>query len=552
MRLGILAKTFVRPNLAETLDAVAAHGFDCVQFNFVSAGLPTMPEKIDARLLSATAGELKRRQLSVAAVSGTFNMIDPDPAKRREGLRRLDGVAASCAVLGAPMVTLCTGTRDPEDMWRAHRQNDSAAAWRDLQASMREAIKIADRHNVCLGIEPETANVVNSARKARRLLDEMASPRLKVVLDAANLFRPGARARMAETLDEAFALLGPDIALAHAKDFRDGTELAHVAPGRGDLDWAKLLGLFRAAGYHGPLIMHGMAEEEVKSSAAFLRQELKKSEPPPPPLTPGSFQRDGLEFYFQTSGSGVPFFFQHGLGADVTQPFSLFRPPGGVQLIGFDCRAHGRTHPIGAQEKICFTAFADDLLALMDHLRLEKAIVGGISMGAGVALNFASRYPKRLLGLVLHRPAWLDAPRSDNVGVFVVMADLLRRHGAEKGLELFKESEFYQRAQARSSASAASLAAQFLHTRAQEAVVRLEKIPLDVPTPDRRQWKTIAVPTLVLANDHDAIHPLEYGVTLAREIPKTEFKELTPKSVNAELHREETQLFVENFLLRHF
>lgn len=308
MRLGILAKTFVRPNLAETLDAVTAHGFDCVQFNFACAGLTPMPEKIDARLLDATANELKRRQLSVAAVSGTFNMIDPDPAKRREGLRRLDGVAASCAALGAPMVTLCTGTRDPEDMWRTHRQNDSAAAWRDLQDSMRAAIKIAERHHVCLGIEPETGNVVNSARKARRLLDEMGSPRLKVVLDAANLFRPGERARMAEMLDEAFQLLGRDIALAHAKDFRDGTEFAHVAPGRGDLDWPRLLGLFRAAGFEGPLIMHGMAEEEVKPSAAFLRQELKKSEPPPPPAA-GSFQRDGIGFYFQTSGAGVPFFF---------------------------------------------------------------------------------------------------------------------------------------------------------------------------------------------------------------------------------------------------
>ncbi|HTA29607.1 MAG TPA: TIM barrel protein, partial [Candidatus Cybelea sp.] len=180
MRLGILVKTFVRPNLAETLDAVVAHGFDCVQFNFACLGLPSLPEKIDPAVVSAAACELERRRISVAAVSGTFNMIDPDPAKRREGLRRLDLIAASCAGLGAPLVTLCTGTRDPQDMWRAHPQNDSAAAWRDLQVSMREALKIADRHNVCLGIEPETTNVVNSARKARRCLDEMESPRLKI------------------------------------------------------------------------------------------------------------------------------------------------------------------------------------------------------------------------------------------------------------------------------------------------------------------------------------------------------------------------------------
>ena len=103
-----------------------------------------------------------------------------------------------------------------------------------------------------------------------------------------------------------------------------------------------------------------------------------------------------------------------------------------------------------------------------------------------------------------------------------------------------------------SPSSAQSLAAHFLHPRAEETVVRLEKIPLDAPSSDRRQWRAISVPVLVLANDHDAIHPLEYGVTLSREIPGAAFKELTPKSISADLHREETQRFLEDFLLSHF
>ena len=265
MRLGIFAKTFARPNLAATLDAVAASGLDCVQFNFACAGLASLPEKIELGVASMIAGELLRRRLSVAAVSGTFNMIDPDPAKRRDGLRRLEQVAANCTVFAAPIITLCTGTRDPQNIWRAHPDNDSAEAWQDLLVTMEEAVKIAERYDVCLGVEPETGNVVNSAKKARRLLNELGSPLLRIVLDAANLFRPGDGARMEEILNEAFDLLGPDIALAHAKDFRDGAEFAHVAPGQGMLDWARLLRRFKAAGYKGPLILHGLAEEEVKA-----------------------------------------------------------------------------------------------------------------------------------------------------------------------------------------------------------------------------------------------------------------------------------------------
>jgi len=46
MQLGIFAKTFVRPSLEATLDAVASHGLSCVQFNMACVGLPTLPEAI--------------------------------------------------------------------------------------------------------------------------------------------------------------------------------------------------------------------------------------------------------------------------------------------------------------------------------------------------------------------------------------------------------------------------------------------------------------------------------------------------------------------------
>jgi sugar phosphate isomerase/epimerase/pimeloyl-ACP methyl ester carboxylesterase len=552
MQLGIFAKTFVRPTLAETLEAVSACGLDCVQFNFSRAGLGAMPEKIAPESLAGIAAQLRRSGLSVAAVSGTFNMIDPDAARRREGLRRLEQIAASCAALGAPLVTLCTGTRDPADPWRAHPQNESAEAWADLLVSMEAALKIADQYNILLGVEPEPANVVSSAKKARRLLDQMRSPRLKIVMDPANLFRPGQGPLMGEILEEAFALLGRDIALAHAKDFRDGPALETVAAGRGMLDWPRCLRLLRAAGFNGPLILHSLAEGEVPASAAFLRQQLEQAGLAPAAPVAAAFDHDGIRFHYQSEGAGLPFFFQHGLGADLTQPFGLFRPPGGVRLLGFDCRAHGKTRPVGPPEKINFQTFADDLLALMDYLQIERAVVGGISMGAALALNFVLRHPRRALGLVLHRPAWLDAPRRDNVAVFAVIADLLRRHGPEKGLELFKQTPAYQSALAGSPSTAASLAGQFLQPRARETVARLERIPPDCPGPDRRQWRAIAVPTLVLANARDSIHPLEYGVTLAREIPGAEFKELTPKADSVERHAEETQRFLEDFLRRHF
>lgn len=272
MHLGIFAKTFTRPTLDSRLDAVTASGIDVVQFNLSVANLPPLPDTMDEAVLQRIQSGMTVRGLSMAAISGTFNMIHPDRAYRQENLRRLRLLAGVCQRLGAPLITLCTGTRDPADMWRWHPDNDAAAAWDDLLETMAEALQIAAAFNVKLGVEPETGNVVNSARRARALLDAMQSPYLKIVMDGSNLLRPGEVSRQRSILDEAFDLLGKDITLAHAKDVTDdGVRIGHCAAGKGQLDWAYYVQKLRSVGYVGALVMHGLEESEVAGSKTYLK-----------------------------------------------------------------------------------------------------------------------------------------------------------------------------------------------------------------------------------------------------------------------------------------
>src|SRR5437879_2117383 len=102
-----------------------------------------------------------------------------------------------------------------------------------------------------------------------------------------------------------------------------------------------------------------------------------------------AFRVGGVTFRYVDVGAGVPFVFQHGIGGDTRQPIGLFSPPDGVRLLSLDARAHGATLPLGDPDYLTFDTFGDDVVALLDHLGLPSAIVGGISMGAGVALNVA-------------------------------------------------------------------------------------------------------------------------------------------------------------------
>ena len=162
MQLGIFAKTFPRPTLEQTLDAVVGHGLTHIQFNMSCMGLATLPDKLDEGSCVWIAQMLHERGLTMAAISGTFNMVDPNASRLENNLRRLEVLAAACRWLDTRIITLCTGSLDAHDMWKWHPENARKSTWERLVETMRAAVAIADRHEVTLAFEPEINNVVSS------------------------------------------------------------------------------------------------------------------------------------------------------------------------------------------------------------------------------------------------------------------------------------------------------------------------------------------------------------------------------------------------------
>jgi sugar phosphate isomerase/epimerase len=231
-----------------------------------------MPDQITPQQADLIRQTCVARSMTIAALSGTFNMIHPDRAIRQLGLQRLRVLIETCHAFGTSVITLSTGTRDPHNMWHTHPDNGTPEAWQDLLESLREAVPVAEQAGVTLAFEPEVSNVIDSAHKARLLLDQIGSTHLKVVMDGANMFHTGELSRMHEILDEAFALLGADIVLAHAKDLdRDG-DAGNLATGQGLLDYGHYLRLLQQSGYTGPLVLHGLSEEQVAECVTFLHQ----------------------------------------------------------------------------------------------------------------------------------------------------------------------------------------------------------------------------------------------------------------------------------------
>lgn len=274
MDIGFYSPELQRPDLASFFHDAAAMGYRTVQFNFLTTGLEEMPSRIPAALLRQIIRHSSRSAIRIVAVNGTFNMIHPDRDMRQLGIERFHVMADACADLDCPIVTLCTGSRHPDSMWRFHPDSLLPQAWDDLRRSLEAILPDAQRYGLILGIESEASNCVNSAGRARRLLDEYQTPHLKIIMDAANLFAPGQAEpeQVRPVIDEAFTLLGSDLCLAHGKDLQAGPGLSFTHAGDGIIDFPYYLNHLAESGYTDSFILHGIHDEaNLESSLSFIQ-----------------------------------------------------------------------------------------------------------------------------------------------------------------------------------------------------------------------------------------------------------------------------------------
>jgi sugar phosphate isomerase/epimerase len=266
-RLGIFARTFRRDTAAEVAAAVAGAGYALAHWNFAAVGRSTLASDVDDDAFGAVREAFDAAGLGIPSVSATFNAVHPDADLRAVQTARAVRLIGLVPGLGAEVVTLCTGTRDTEDMWRAHPGNADPSAWADLRHSLDPLLEAARDAGVRLGIEPEPANVVRDAPAAARLLDELGPEApIGIVLDPANLLTPATVDRQGEILDQAITLLGARILGVQAKDV---VASGYSAAGAGLMDYP---GVFAALAPVAPVPV--VVQDATEDDAARVRADL--------------------------------------------------------------------------------------------------------------------------------------------------------------------------------------------------------------------------------------------------------------------------------------
>ncbi len=242
MQFGIRLHDVVQAPVGERLRIIKEQGFTCahVALSKVISENSVAPEALTPGYAMYLKRLFDKNELDCAVLGCYLNLATPDEAQLRETQEKYMANIRFAAHLGAGVVGTETGAPNVEYRFEEACWNE--ASLQIFIKNLRPVVKYAEQMGVLVAIEPVVRHIVCNPVRARRVLDEIASPNLRIILDPVNLLESYNYEEQDAIIDEALGLLGKDVAVLHVKDFviKDG-RLVSVPVGQGQCHWDRIM-----------------------------------------------------------------------------------------------------------------------------------------------------------------------------------------------------------------------------------------------------------------------------------------------------------------------
>jgi pimeloyl-ACP methyl ester carboxylesterase len=223
-------------------------------------------------------------------------------------------------------------------------------------------------------------------------------------------------------------------------------------------------------------------------------------------------------------GAGIPIVLLHGLTASRRYVVmgSTVLQRAGHRVVAYDARGHGASSPAPAPDAYGYDELMADLVAVLDELGVERAVLAGASMGAHTILRLALEQPERVAAVAVVTPGYDPVEFDDptRLARWDALSDALR----DGGIDAFVEAFGVQRLPAAWRDTLATVMRQRLavHEHRDALADALHAVPRSRPFADLHALEEIECPAVVVASrdEADPGHPLALGEAYAELLPR--------------------------------
>ena len=276
MNIGIRMHDMTPGTLEERAAIACTQGFSCVHLALSKTIAPAYMDPAVATPGLASYVRKAMQGLDVAVLGCYLNLAHPDEKTYQEIVRKYVAHLQLCRWMGAGVVGTETGNPNADyhyDPERSHTE-DALKLFIDR---LRPVVDAAEKIGATMAIEPVYTHIVSDGKRARRVLDEIHSPNLKIILDPVNLLHPDNLARRGAVIDEAIELLGDDVAIVHLKDYHaTATALPACACGTGEMDYDAVLRFVNARKPHIQMTLEDTVPDNAEAARLFIERRAQE------------------------------------------------------------------------------------------------------------------------------------------------------------------------------------------------------------------------------------------------------------------------------------
>ncbi len=279
MQIGIRLHDTEKLPFEERIANVKKQGFTC---GHLALGKMISEYSVaDSALTPGFAMYLKnlfqKNNVDIAVLGCYLNLANPDREQLADITKRYMAHIRFASLLGCGVVGTETGNPN-ETYTYDEKRSHTEEALQTFITNLRPVVSYAEKMGVIVAIEPVFTHIVCNPLRAKRVLEEIASPNLQIIFDPVNLLHISNYENREAIIKEAIEVLGEDIAVVHIKDFKvEEKGLVSIAAGTGMMDYTDIMRFIKKEKPYIQVTLENTTPENAVAAKEFIKKQWENA-----------------------------------------------------------------------------------------------------------------------------------------------------------------------------------------------------------------------------------------------------------------------------------